>query len=201
MTEELNWTSAEYTLGASAALVVGGFVSFAVGPLTDRFGARPLMLAGACVYAGAFLAMSQVDALWQFILLSMLAGGIGFSLVGGLVVNITLSKWFVVRRGWAVALGSSGISLAGLIMPVAMTEVVDSMGWRDAFAVLAVFAFAIIVPIALLMRRRPEDYGLLPDGTRPGAGQHGAKSRSAIDVTPPIHTGEAKRFERPPCGC
>ena len=181
MTEELNWTSAEYTLGASAALVVGGFVSFAVGPLTDRFGARPLMLAGACVYAGAFLAMSQVDALWQFILLSMLAGGIGFSLVGGLVVNITLSKWFVVRRGWAVALGSSGISLAGLIMPVAMTEVVDSMGWRDAFAVLAVFAFAIIVPIALLMRRQPEDYGLLPDGTRPGAGQHAAKSRSAIE--------------------
>ena len=127
MTEDLDWTAAEYTLGASGALVVGGLASFVVGPLVDRCGARPLMLIGAVVYAGCFLALSRVDALWQFVLLTMLAGGIGFALVGGLVVNTTLSKWFVARRGWAIALGSSGISLAGLIMPIAMTQVVDSI--------------------------------------------------------------------------
>ena len=123
--------SAEYTLGASAALVVVGLVSFVIGPLADRYGACPLMLIGACIYASSFLALSRVDALWQFILLWMLAGGVGFSLVGGLVVNITLSKWFVVRRGRTVALGSSGIPLAGLIMLVAMIRVVDSIRWRD----------------------------------------------------------------------
>ena len=92
-----------------------------------------------------------------------------------------LSKWFVVRRGWAVALGSSGISLAGLIMPVVMTRVVDSIGWRDAYMFLGIFVFAIVVPIALFMRRRPEDYGMLPDGTKSGDGQRTAKSRRAIE--------------------
>ena len=67
ITEDLNWTSAEYTLGASAALVVVGLVSFVIGPLADRYGARPLMLVGACIYAASFLALSRVDALWQFI--------------------------------------------------------------------------------------------------------------------------------------
>ena len=182
MTEELDWGAAEYTLGASAALAVGGLAGFVIGPLVDRYGARPLMLIGACIYAGAFLAMSRVDALWQFVLLSMLAGGVGFSLVGGLVVNITLAKWFVARRGWAIALGSSGISLAGLIMPVAMTRVVDSIGWRDAYVFLAICIFAIVVPIAFFMRRRPEDYGLLPDGTQSGTERRGARStRRAIE--------------------
>ena len=111
----------------------------------------------------------------------MVAGGIGFSLVGGLVVNITLAKWFVVRRGWAVALGSSGISLAGLTMPIVMTRVVDSIGWRDAYVFLAIFVFAIVVPIALFMRRRPEDYGLLPDGTKSGGGQGDDRTRRDVE--------------------
>ncbi len=169
MTEDLGWSAAEYTLGGSAALLVAGLAGFVIGPLVDRYGARPLMLCGVCAYAASFLGMSRIDALWQFIALSMVAGGAGFSMIGPLVVNATLSKWFVVRRGWAIALGSSGVSLAGLIMPVTMTRVVDSIGWRDAYVFLAVFMFLIVVPVALIMRRRPEDYGQLPDGIDPGA--------------------------------
>ena len=169
MTEDLGWTAAEYTLGGSSAFLLGGVAGFLIGPFVDRYGARPLMLAGACIYAAAFLAMSRVEELWQFVALSMIAGGAGLSMVGPLVVNATLSKWFVVRRGWAIALGSSGISFAGLIMPLTMTRIVDSAGWRDAYAILAVVVFAIVVPVALVMRRQPEDYGLLPDGLEPGA--------------------------------
>ena len=182
MTEDLDWTSTEYTLGGSAAYVIGGLAGFVVGPLVDRYGARPLMLAGAGAYIVAFLAMSRVDALWQFILLSMLAGGVGFSMVGGLVVNSTVSKWFVTKRGWAISLGSSGVSLSGLVMPVAMTAVTDSMGWRNAFLVLAVFVFAVVVPVALVMRRRPEDYGMLPDGTQTGAHQGSGTSVPAVEA-------------------
>ena len=197
MTDDLGWTAAEYTLGGSAAVAVGGFVGFAIGPYIDRYGARPLMLIGACVYAVAFLGMSRIETLWQFIVLSMVAGGVAFSLSGGLVVNVALSKWFVVRRGWAIALGSSGVSLAGLIMPVAMTSVVDSMGWRDAYLVLAVLTFVIIVPVALVMRRQPEDYGLLPDGTKPGAGLSGRSKKAAdaqaLDAANSYTRGEALR--------
>ncbi len=180
MTEELGWSAAEFTLGGSAAFLLGGISGFIVGPLVDRHGARPLMLAGACIYALAFLGMSRVEELWQFIALSMAAGGAGFSMVGPLVSNVTLSKWFVVRRGWAIALGSSGVSFAGLVMPVTMTRVVDAVGWRDTYAALAVAMFVVIVPVALIMRRRPEDYGMLPDGLDPEAA--GGASNTATEA-------------------
>ena len=169
MTDDLGWTAAEYTLGGSAAFLLGGVIGVLVGQLVDRYGARPLMLVGAFVYVGSFLAMSRVEVLWQFVVLSMLSGGAGYTLVGPLVVNAALAKWFVVRRGWAIALGSSGVALAGLVMPITMTRIVDSMGWRDAYVILAVFVFAILAPAALVMRRRPEDHGLLPDGLDPDA--------------------------------
>jgi len=166
MTDELGWSAAQYTLGGSAAFVFGGVAGFVIGPLVDRHGPRPLMLVGTFSYAAALFGMSRQQELWQFVLLSMLAGGAGVSLVGPLVVNITLSKWFVVRRGWAIALGSIGISLSGLITPITMTRVVDSIGWRDAYVVLSIVIVALLLPVALVMRRSPEDYGLLPDGHR-----------------------------------
>ena len=196
MISELGWAAAEYTIGGSTAFLVGGVAGFIVGPLVDRFGARPLMLIGAFIYAASFFLMSQVDALWQFVVLSMLAGGAGFAMIGPLVVNATLTKWFVARRGWAVALGSSGISLAGLIMPISMTGIVDWIGWRDAYVVLAAAMLAIVVPAALVMRRRPEDYGLLPDGadpsTRTPADTELARARDR-DARNSLARGEALR--------
>ena len=87
-------------------------------------------------------------------------------MVGPLVVNVTLSKWFVVRRGWAITIGSMGVSLASLIMPVLMTRVVDAEGWRTGYLVMGIMVWVLVIPVALLMRRMPEDYGLLPDGKR-----------------------------------
>ena len=82
-------------------------------------------------------------------------------------------------------------------MPVAMTSVVDSMGWRDAYLVLAVITFVVIVPAALVMRRQPEDYGLLPDGTKPGAGLSGRSKKAAdaqaLDAANSYTRGEALR--------
>jgi MFS family permease len=93
------------------------------------------------------------------------------------VVSVAISKWFVRRRGWAISLASSGFSLATLIMPVAVTAVVISCGWRGAYIVLALFFWALMLPAALVMRREPEDYGLLPDGQRPGEALHEAERR------------------------
>jgi len=197
MTDDLGWSSTQYTLGGSAAFVFGGLAGFVIGPLVDRHGARPLMLVGAGCYSLALFGMSQQQELWQFVLLSMLAGGAGVSLVGPLVVNVTLSKWFVVRRGWAIALGSIGISLSGLITPVTMTQVVDSIGWRDAYVVLSIVILVLLVPVAFVMRRTPEDYGMLPDGQDPSAGTRAeqlARSAAATrDATNSYTRAEAVR--------
>jgi MFS transporter, OFA family, oxalate/formate antiporter len=167
MTAELGWTRAEFTSANAAAALLGALLSATViGPLVDRHGARPLMLTGALVFGATLLATSRVTELWQFVALQVVAGVLAVPLVAGVVVNVPLSKWFVLRRGWAISMASSGFSFGTMIMPLAVTAVVTSVGWRDAYVVLALLFWALMVPAALLMRRQPEDYGMLPDGQR-----------------------------------
>ncbi|MFN8585643.1 MAG: MFS transporter [Dehalococcoidia bacterium] len=164
--DDLGWSVGSFTLAITGTNAVSGLAGFFIGPLVDKHGARPLMFVGTGVLSGSLLLISRVQAPWQFFLLQSVGVGIGISLVGGLVLNITMSKWFVLRRGWAIALGSTGISFASILIPLTLTRVVDNFGWRDGYVVLAIGAAILSVPVAFVMRRQPEDYGLMPDGRR-----------------------------------
>ncbi|MGE0228118.1 MAG: MFS transporter [Dehalococcoidia bacterium] len=164
--DDLGWSVGAFTLAITGTNVVSGLAGVFIGPLVDKHGARPLMLAGTAVLSGSLLLISRVHEPWQFFILQSLGVGLGISLLGPLVLNITMSKWFVLRRGWAIALGSTGISFASILVPLALTRVVDNFGWREGYLVLGAGALVLSIPVALIMRRQPEDYGLLPDGRR-----------------------------------
>ena len=164
MTEELGWTRSEFVLASSLGFGIGGLSGFFVGPLIDRYGARPIMLAGAAVGGLALVAVSQVESLWQFILVRGALTQVGLFMVGPFVVNTTLSKWFVINRGRVIALASLGGSLGGVIPPLAFTGIVDRWGWETGWVVMGIVTLVLMLPCSLVMRRQPEDYGLLPDG-------------------------------------
>ncbi|MEE8336717.1 MAG: MFS transporter [Dehalococcoidia bacterium] len=164
MSEDLGWTRAQFTIATSLGTGVSGLIGFFIGGYVDRVGARPLMVVGVTIVGGTLLAISRVEELWQFIVLRGLIFTIGFVLIGNLVVNVTVSKWFVERRGWAISMASLGFSAASITMPLVMIPVVDTLGWRDGWVVMGVASWVLVYPVALIMRRQPEDYGLLPDG-------------------------------------
>ena len=88
----------------------------------------------------------------------------GAALIGNLVVNVTLGKWFVERCGRVVALAGMGISLSGIILPILSTWMVDEFGWRASWKLLGIAAGLLTLPMAFIMRRSPEDHCLHPDG-------------------------------------
>ena len=162
--EELGWQVWQFTLGSSLSVLAGALSGVVVGRILDQRGPRLPVFAGALVSAICLWSLGRQSNLWLFWTLHLVAGFIGWTLFSPLVVNTTINKWFVRRRGWALAIGSSGISFGGLIAPFAMTLVVDSLGWRNGYLVQALFVLAVVAPIALIMRRTPEDIGLRPDG-------------------------------------
>lgn len=164
MTEEFGWTRSEFVLAASLGFGVGGISGFFIGPLIDRYGARPIMLAGATLGGLSLMAVSQIDSLWQFILVRGALSQLGLFMVGPFVVNVALSKWFVVSRGRVIALASIGPSLGGILPPLILTPVVDTYGWEAGWVVMGITTIVLVSPCALVMRRQPEDYGMLPDG-------------------------------------
>ena len=189
--DELGWQVWQFSLGSSLALMAGALSSVVVGGVVDRRGPRLPVLGGALVTALCLYGLGRQSSLWLFWSLHLCAGLIGWTLFGPLVVNITVNKWFVRRRGWALAIGSSGISLGGLIAPVAMTLAVDSLGWRNGYHLLAIFVLAIVVPVAFLLRRAPEDFGLRPDGASDASME---RDRLPGATEPPSYTsGQALR--------
>ena len=194
MSDDLGWTRAQFTIATSLGTGVAGALGFFIGASVDRVGARPLMIAGATIVGGGLIAVSRVEELWQFIVLRGLVFTVGFVLIGNLVVNVAVSKWFVERRGWAISLASLGVSAAGMVVPVLMVRVVDEFGWRDGWVVMGVAAWMLVYPVALIMRRQPEDHGLLPDGKIEGAAEDAEAVEAArLDFVNSYTRGEAVR--------
>ena len=179
MTEELGWTRAQFTIPRSLGGVVMAFTGFLIGAHVDRFGARPFMLAGVLTAVAALWRLGTVSTLAEWIWLNGVLLGVGAALFGHLVVNVTLTKWFVALRGRAVALGAMGVSFAGIGVTPVLTWVIDVWGWRFAWQALAAATLLLALPFAFAMRRAPEAYGQLPDGPG-GADVAGGRARQAL---------------------
>lgn len=164
MTESLGWTRTEFTLPRSLGQIIMAMTGFLIGGYVDRFGARRFMLAGTLILGAALFAMAYVSELWHWVLLNGIALTFGAALIGNLVVNVTLAKWFVNFRGRAIAFAAMGVSFAGILLTPLATWLIDDFGWRTTWKILALITITLVGPVAMMMRRTPEDYDLLPDG-------------------------------------
>ncbi len=133
-----------------------------VGYITDRRGPRFALLLGAFLMGLGFVLLSQINSLWQFYAaFGVLALGLGFG--SFLTVNTAVNSWFIRRRGRAMALVSYGPGVASMLVP-AIVILIASMGWRDALLWIGVATWFVCIPLAMVMRHKPEHYGLRPDG-------------------------------------
>ncbi len=193
MTEDLGWTRSEWTLAQTLGRFLMAGVGIFVGTYVDRNGGRTLMVVGVTVLGAGLFLSSAVTELWQWVLLRGAMFTVGAAMIGNLVVNVTISKWFVEKRGRAIGIAAMGVSLGGVILPPVMTPIVDEFGWRVGWQVLAVMAWTLIYPASLLMRRRPEDHGLNPDGKSDEEMASSAGDRARADYANSLTRGEALR--------
>jgi MFS family permease len=153
--------------GWSRAAIAGGS---AMG-----YGSRKVMTAGALAMAAAFALLGLVSSLWQLYVLNLTAA-VGMACVAWIPNQTLISNWFTRKRGLAMGIALAGIGFGGLAMAPLAGFLIDRFGWRLAFAGLASLVFFIVIPATLaLIRSRPSDLGLLPDGDIP------ARSGSTVD--------------------
>lgn len=156
------WSRAAVALGNSIQRLEGGIAAPIVGFLFDRLGPRKLMLFGLTVAGLGFISFSYVNSLWMYYL-SFVIVSIGFSTGGAGIAMATVVNWFIRKRTIALALMMTGFGLSGFLVPVVL-QVIDSIGWRDTLMYIGFGVWLIGLPVALMMKHRPEKHGLLPDG-------------------------------------
>ena len=165
MSEELGLSRSMVAGVPTARLLVASTLAVPIGFLLDRYGPRAIMAVGALAAGVAAMATGAVQSLWQFYLFYALLGALGQSTVGLNVITPSVAKWFVRRRGRAMAFTVAGMPLAGVVLPPLTFLLISTFGWRLAWAALGVGTLILVVPpTALLLRRQPEDLGLAPDG-------------------------------------
>ena len=186
MSEDLGISRTEFSAIAVFRLALLPLLPF-LGVLVDRkHGPRLLVTVGSIISGLVLISTSLVQELWHFYLLYGVIFGLAmFSMGGQLVGPAVISKWFIRKRGRAMAIGTMGISTGGFIIAPMAGWFVGEFGWRTAWVFLGIFMMVAITPMAaLFMRRQPEDIGLLPDGDAPeGAGGRAGRG-AAVDEYP-----------------
>jgi OFA family oxalate/formate antiporter-like MFS transporter len=149
---------------ASLFMFSRGALAIFTGWVTDRYGPRIIVAIGGFFLGLGLILTSQISAAWQLYLFYGLMGGFGLS-VAFAPLMATVSRWFVSKRGLAIGIVAAGIGAGTAVMsPLAAHLVATYEGWSQPYIILGLLALIIIIPGALLLRRSPEEKGLLPLG-------------------------------------
>ena len=144
-------------------VVMGCAAPFA-GRAMDRVSIRGLIITGALGFAAALALASQATALWQIAVIYGVFLVMGTLLAGPLAAQTLAAKWFFRRRGTAIGLSSVGTSLGGFVLPVLVTYLISTYGWRQANLMLAGLVVLAIVPaVWIVVRNTPEARGVAPE--------------------------------------
>lgn len=165
VTDDTGWSASQVQL--VFALYVFGYsaLSTVSGALTDRLGPRVVVGSGAVVLTIGYLIWAAAPSLWVVLIGLGIVAPIGMS-ASWVPCNATVVRWFIERRGLALALTTSGGSLANIVMPPVAAVLVDAWGWRQALATMAAIGGALMLLASRRMFRDPADLGQWPDGRR-----------------------------------
>ncbi len=190
------WNRTQLSLAFAFTRIEGGILGPIEGYLVDRLGVRRMVLIGLSILGVGFLLFSQVrdskdipiikdlpfellpefarivePALMFYLVFMIMALGQGLS--GWLTMNTMLNNWFTRHKAKAMGYSSAIGRLGALVLIPAIAWAVDpeqdNFGWSMTALTLGVVTLVMVIPISRLIRNRPEDYGLLPDGDEPRA--------------------------------
>jgi len=177
---DFGWGRGEIMAAFTILFLVSGMASPFIGKVVDRYGARRVISIGATIVGLGFILLSVMSNLWHFYVVYAVIG-VGITAIGQVPTSAIVSNWFEKRRGLVIGVMSTGIGIGGFALaPLTGGYLIPSFGWRISYRVLALLAWLLIIPLALLvMKTKPADMGLYPDGRQAPDAMTGAEASSS----------------------
>ncbi len=139
------------------AMTVPAFVGAALGPFVgraiDTMSLRALVAGGMVAFSAGLALLSMVTAVWQVTVVYSTVLALGFSFAGNLSAQVLAARWFPKRRGLAIGLASTGISLGAIVTPPTVVWMIGEFGWRHTLDLLAIGSLVLILPLVLAVIR------------------------------------------------
>jgi MFS family permease len=154
MSEATGWSRTGVSTAMTIVFITMGIGGFVWGALTDRFGPKVVVLSGALLLGAGLALASRATSLLEFQLVyGILVGGSAGSIFAPMIATVT--GWFEKQRSLAVSLVSAGMGIAPMTISPFARWLLSSYDWRTSQLVIAVLAWALLVPTAFLVRRAP----------------------------------------------
>ena len=181
--DEFGWERGVIAGAFSFGFLVSAVLSPALGRLMDRRGPRVVMEMGVGLVAAGLLLAPLIHRPWHlYATLGVLVGG-GSVCLAYTGQALYLPNWFVRRRGLAMSVAFSGVGVGSIILLPWLQSVIGRAGWRSACWTMGLLVLGLLAPLNLLVRHRPEDLGLEPDGDRSARGSPAAaRTTNVVDA-------------------
>src|SRR5271154_4874748 len=162
--DEFGWERGVTAGAFSFGFLVSGAVSPLIGRTMDRFGPRTVMELGVALMAAGLLLAPLTTQPWHLYLTIGVLVGAGSICLGYSGQSLYLPNWFNRRRGLAIGVAFAGVGVGSVTLLPWVQVMIDQTGWRTACDAQGPLVLVWRLPINLLVRKRPEDLGLRPDG-------------------------------------
>lgn len=161
---EFGWGRAEIMLAFTIYFLLTGLAAPPVGSIVDRYGVRGVIGVGALVTGLGFVSLYVLQDLWHLYLAYFIAG-IGTAAFGQVPASAMVAQWFIKKRGTAIGIMGTGIGLGTFVMaPLVGSFIIPTFGWRAAYLALGFISWTLIPLAIFVVRTKPADMGLYPDG-------------------------------------
>ena len=183
--DEFGWERGVTAGSFSFGFLVSAAVSPLIGRTMDRFGPRIVMELGVALMAAGLLLAPMTTQPWHLYLTIGVLVGAGSICLGYSGQSLFLTNWFVRRRGLAMGLAFAGVGIGSITLLPWVQHMIEHTGWRSAWTAMGIMVLVVLAPINLLLRQRPQDIGLEPDGDV----AHAASAAPISNVVDPAWAG------------
>jgi MFS family permease len=191
--DEFGWERGVTAGAFSFGFVVSAAVSPLIGRLMDRSGPRAVMELGVALMAGGLLLAPLTTQPWHLYVTIGAMVGAGSVCLGYSGQSLFLPNWFIRRRGLAIGLAFAGVGIGSMTLLPWVQLMIEQTGWRTACTAMGILILVVLAPINLLLRKRPEDIGLEPDGD---AAASASSAKPVSNIVDPVWAGTDWTLQR-----
>ena len=185
---EFGWSRSTLAAAVSVNLILFGVTAPFAAALMDRFGIRRVTATALALVAVGSGSTVWMTSAWQLMLCWGILIGLGTGSMALAFAATVAQRWFVARRGLVMGVLTAGSATGQLVFLPVIAWLADIAGWRAASLTIAGAALAVVPVVALLLKERPSDLGILPYGAdadpvdRPTEPPRVGPARAAVDA-------------------
>ena len=164
---EFGWSKGTVSSAVTLFFLVGAVAGSIIGGQIDKYGSSPVLVFGSFCLGLGFILLARIQNLWELYAVYFILA-IGWSGAHAVPVSSLIARWFVRKRGLAMSVAMTGLSLGGVIVVPVASYLLERFGLRGALPLYGFALWAVIIPIALfLLKSSPAVMGIYTDGDLP----------------------------------